>query len=849
MNEDTMKLPLTWLADYVDLEDLDIESLAKVMTMVGLEVEEIRLVGLEMPPGEKHEFKYTGISWPADKFVVAQIDEVMPHPNADRLVLCRVNDGTQEFTVLTGATNLYDYKGTGPLQQPLKVAYAREGAVLYDGHQPGRNLMTLKKMKIRGVESSSMICSEKELGISEAHEGVIILDDDAPTGMPLADYMGDAVFDVDTLPNMVRDASVFGMAREVAAALGKPLREPDASVEMIDPPIEGRAAIEIKDPELNPRFVLGLIEGITVQSSPYWVRRLLNLAGMRPINCIVDATNYVMLELGEPLHAFDYDFLVKRAEGKVPTIITRTAQAGEKLTTLDGVTHQLDPEMELVTDTAGPLSLAGVMGGEESEVNGNTINVLLEGASWNFINIRKTVSKLKISSEAAYRFSRGVHPALAETGVRLALKRMAEWGGGQVAQGLIDNYPNPPADPVVTLSADWVNQSLGTDISADDIADILTRLAFACEVDGNSITAHTPPHRLDISEGLIGRADLLEEISRIYGYDKIPSRRLDQPLPPQIVDTGLIMQETLRDLLVNLGLQELVAYRMTSPEREARRFPPEYDGPYEEYLEIQNPITVERRVMRRSILATMLEIMEYNSNLDHRLAFFEIGPVFLPVAGQQLPDEKLMLSVGLTGLRDQPYWAEGESPWMDFYDLKGIIEGMLAGLHVDNVDYRAAEHPSLHPGKTAKILIGGNMVGVMGELHPLVKANYELNEPPVYLAEIELAPLLDAARILFDVEAVPAYPPVLEDLAVVVDEGVTAAAVEEVIRQGGGDELKQVQLFDIYRGKQVGRGKKSLAFSLTYVAPDRTLTDKDVGKLRKRIITLLDRELGAVLRS
>jgi phenylalanyl-tRNA synthetase beta chain len=568
-----MKIPLSWLNDYVDVDDLDIESLAKLMTMVGLEVEEIRLVGREKPAGEKHEFKYTGISWPANKFVVAQIDEVMPHPNADRLVLCRVNDGTGEIIVLTGAPNLYPYKGIGPLEQPLKVAYAREGAELFDGHQPGRQLMKLKKMKIRGVESSSMICSEKELGISDAHGGVIILDDDAPTGVALVDYMGDAVFDVKTLPNMVRDASVLGMAREVAAVTCRTLREPDLSVEMMGEPIAGRAEIKIEDPELNPRFVLGLVEGVTAQLSPYWVQRRLNLAGMRPINCIVDATNYVMLELGEPLHAFDYDILMERVGGQAPTIITRTAHAGETLTTLDGVQHQLEPEMELVTDAAGPLSIAGVMGGEESEVNGKTRNVLLEGASWNFINIRKTVSKLKINSEASYRFSRGVHPALAEIGVRLALKRMAAWGGGQIAQGLIDHYPNPPDDPVVVLSTSWVNESLGTEIPTQEIADILTRLEFDCRVEDDKITVKTPPHRLDINEGIIGRADLLEEVSRIYGYDKIPSHRLNQPLPRQHDNIQLIMEENLRDLLVNLGLQELIAYRMTSPEREERRFP------------------------------------------------------------------------------------------------------------------------------------------------------------------------------------------------------------------------------------------------------------------------------------
>jgi phenylalanyl-tRNA synthetase beta chain len=294
---------------------------------------------------------------------------------------------------------------------------------------------------------------------------------------------------------MVRDASALGMAREIAAATGKELHYPDDTLEMTGPSIEGKASIEIENPKLNPRFVLGLIEGINVRQSPYWVRRRLNLAGMRPINCIVDATNYVMLELGEPLHAFDYDILVQRAGGNPPTIITRTAKDGEKLKTLDGVEHALDEEMELVTDTAGPLSLAGVMGGEESEVNGETTSVLLEGASWNFINIRKTVSKLKINSEAAYRFSRGIHPALAETGVRLCLKRMQEWGGGKVAQGLIDNYPNPPKDPVVTLSAEWVNHRLGTNIDSEEIADILRSLEFECHVEGVQITAK--PHPID----------------------------------------------------------------------------------------------------------------------------------------------------------------------------------------------------------------------------------------------------------------------------------------------------------------------------------------------------------------
>ncbi|MFN2302540.1 MAG: phenylalanine--tRNA ligase subunit beta, partial [Anaerolineales bacterium] len=774
---------------------------------------------------------------------------VMPHPNADRLVLCRLNDGEQEFIVLTGAPNLYEYKGKGPLPKPLKVAYARQGAQLYDGHQAGWHITTLKPMKIRGVKSSSMICSEKELGISESHEGVIILDDDAPTGTPLVDYMGDAVFTYETLPNMVRDASVIGAAREIAAVTGKTLIYPDDSLNMMGAPIEGRADIKIEDPQLNPRFVLGLIEEVTPQASPYWVQRRLNLAGMRPINCIVDATNYVMLELGEPLHAFDYDILVQRAGGKPPTIITRTAKEGERLTTLDGVQHELDPEMELVTDTAGALSLAGVMGGEESEVHSDSHNILLEGASWNFINIRKTVGKLKMTSEAAYRFSRGIHPSLAEQGVRLCIKRMQEWGGGKIAQGVLDNYPNPPVDPIVEISADWVNDSLGTDMPIQEMVDILRRLEFTCEIEDGVITAKTPPHRLDISEGLVGKADLLEEISRIYGYEKIPSKTLDQPLPPQQANEALMMQEALRDLLVNLGLQELTAYRMTAPEREARRFPSDYQPPEEEYLEIQNPITVDRRVMRRSILATMLEIIEYNSAFSRSLALFEIGPVFLTVVGQQLPEERMMLCIGMTGQRNHPSWQGDQPQVMDFYDLKGVLAGMMQGLHIKDVHYRAGAHPSFHPGKIAEILIGESVIGVMGEIHPLVKANYEMEDAPVYVAELQLAPLIENARILFDVEAVPTYPPVLEDLAVVVDEAITAEQVEAVLQKGGGEYLAKVQLFDIYRGKQVGVGKKSLAFNLTYIAPDRTLTDKEVSKLREKIIFLLGEALDGELRS
>lgn len=357
-----MKVPISWLKDFVDI-NLPLEDLAHRLTLAGLEVEEIRFVGLPMPKigaEDRHEIKVTGIEWDAETIVVAAIYEVMPHPNADRLVLCRLDDGQREHIVLTGAPNLFPYKGKGPLGAlrggPIKVAYAKEGARIYDGHQPGQVLTTLKRAKIRGVDSYSMACSEKELGISEDHEGIIFLDEDAPVGMPLVDYMGDAVFDIAITPNIARDANILGVGREIAAITGQELRMPSFDTPMQGPAIQGRVSIEITEPRVNPRFVLGLVENVEIKPSPYQVQRRLRLAGTRPINNIVDATNYAMLEVGEPLHAFDYDVLLKRAGGKAPRIITRLAEPGERLTTLDDVERQMDAFTVMVTDQSGALA-------------------------------------------------------------------------------------------------------------------------------------------------------------------------------------------------------------------------------------------------------------------------------------------------------------------------------------------------------------------------------------------------------------------------------------------------------------------------------------------------------------
>ncbi|OGO17758.1 MAG: phenylalanine--tRNA ligase subunit beta [Chloroflexi bacterium RBG_16_48_8] len=851
-----MYIPLSWLKDYVEIT-IPVEELVKRLTLAGLEVEELRYVGLPFPDGSGREemegylsphTKISGLSWAPDKIVVGGVLEVMPHPNADRLVLCRLDDGQQEHIVLTGAPNLFPYKGLGLLEKPLKVAYAREGARIFDGHKTNQEWMILKRSKIRGVESYSMACSEKELGISEDHEGIIILDDDASIGTPLVEYMGDAVLDIAISPNIARNTNTLGIAREIAAIIGAPFHPPDYEVPWTGESIEGRVRIEIKVPELNPRFVLGLMEGITIKPSPYWVQRRLRLAAIRPINNIVDATNYAMLAIGEPLHAFDYDVLVERAGGKAPKIITRLAKPGERLMTLDDVDRDLDEFTVLVTDTAGALSIAGVMGGAESEVNENTVNVLLEGAAWDFINIRQTEASQKLTSEASYRFSRGVHPAMAERGVRFCLKMMQQLAGGTIAKGLVDEYPLPPKDPVVEVTPADAERWLGIHLEAWEMAEILKRLEFEVEVKGEHVKAKTPDHRLDIGEGVIGKADLMEEIARIYGYDRIPETQISDTIPPQYGNAKLEREEQIRDLLVRLGLQEVITYRITSEDREGQRFPQDAPKDDRPFLRLANPVTSDRVVMRHSLLASVLEVIERNARIRDRMAIFEVGPVYWVSEGEALPEERDQLVIALTGPREHATWLGADTSPMDFYDLKGLLEVLLDQLKMGERYYLPVEHPSFHPGKSARLILGESPVGVLGELHPLVHERYEFGENPVLAAELDLHSILERIPEAVTMLPVASYPPVLEDLAVVVEEAVAAKDVEDIIRKTGGRVLAGVRLFDLYRGEQIQEGKKSLAYALIYQAPDRTLTDSEVAKVRARIIEQLEKELDAKLR-
>ncbi len=845
-----MKVPLAWLKEYVEIK-LPIEDLAHRLTLAGLEVEEIRYVGLPLPVEKGQETKITGNSWHPAEIVVGEVREVMPHPDADRLVLCRLDDGVQEHTVLTGAPNLFPYKGTGELDPPLKVAYAREGATIIDAYNEGSDIVltTIKRKKIRGVESYSMACSERELGISEEHEGIILLDQDAPTGMALAEYMGDAVLDIAITPNIARAASILGVAREVAAITDVPLKKPALNPVMDGEPIKGKVSIQITDPEDNPRFVLGLIENVEKKPSPYWVQLRLKLAGVRPIDSLVDATNYTMLEIGEPLHAFDYDVLVKRAGGKPPVIGTRRAKKGETLVTLDGIERKLNDFTVLVTDQAGPLSLAGVMGGAESEVSPETKTVLLEGASWNYVNIRQTVSAQGLPSEASYRFERGVHPELAPQGVTRCLDWMQKWTGGTVAQGLVDEYPLPPVDSTVDLSPSDIKRWLGITLTTNEIEELLKKLEFEIKVKGDQLSVKTPPHRLDIGEGMIGKADLMEEIARIYGYDRIPETNLADGLPDQVGNRSLELEEKIRDGLAGLGLQEIVTYRITTPEAESKALPPDLQEEPRNYLEIANPISSDRTVMRRDLLASVLDVLEKNHRVRDRVALFEIGPEFLPAEKKLDIQEQKKLVMCLFGARTHASWQNPDREDMDYYDLKGLIEALLADLHVLGVTYHPDNFPRFHPGKTARLEKDGEVLGILGEIHPQVKHNYRLPDKPVAAAVLDVDVLLKHVDDLYHVEAIPDQPPILEDLALVVDDHVPAQDVERLIQQTGGKTLRGVRLFDVYHGDQLGEGKKSLAYSLVYQDAEKTLTDKEVLAIRNKIVKRLEKELGAQLRS
>ncbi|MER3414968.1 MAG: phenylalanine--tRNA ligase subunit beta [Gemmataceae bacterium] len=829
-----MKVPLSWLRDYVDLDD-DIAGLIERLTLAGLEVTGVRLIGVPPPPGLRLHALERGPVWDRDKVFVAEVVEVHKHPNADRLHLVTVAYGDQIKTVVTGAPNLH----VGDRGQ--KVVLALAGAVLFDGHAQGNVLRELKPAKIRGVLSEGMVCSARELGLGEDHEGILLLDDDAPVGVPLADYLGDIVLDVDVLPNMARCLSLIGIAREVAALTGRPVRLPVWEELEAGPPAETQVHVEIHVPELCRRYLARLISDVRVAAAPMWMQRRLLSAGMRPICNVVDITNYVLLEWGQPLHAFDYDRLVERAGGKTPQICVRLARAGETLRTLDGVERQLAPEHLVIADVLGPIALAGVMGGADTEVTPSTRRVLLEAAHFDPVSIRRTARHFDLPSESSLRFSRGVHPEIVAPASSCAIHLMRRWAGGVVARGTVDQYPAPLPQQVILLPLAEVERLLGLRLSVDEIERLLQSLAFVVHrLDAATLQVTVPPHRLDIQEGV---SDLCEEIARIYGYDRIPATLLADVLPDQQGNLDLTLEDKVRDRLVACGLQEVVTYALTTPEKEAPFVPSPLP-----YVQLANPISAERTVMRQSVVASVLDVLVRNARYENNLRFFEIGKVYLQRPEATFPEEKRRLALAMTGRRFDPFWADPKDlPELDFFDLKGIVEALAADLHVPPLQFRPASFSWLHPGQAAEIRCADTSLGWLGQLHPVWQQRLELPHP-VWILELDLEDLLSLVPARFPFEPLSEYPPVKLDLALVVDETVCQSRLVEAIRAAGGTWLRSVELFDVYRGPSIPAGKKSLAYTLTFQAPDRTLTDEEVARIQAHIVATLEGTVGARLR-
>jgi phenylalanyl-tRNA synthetase beta chain len=838
----TMKVPLNWLRDYVELT-LPVGRLAERLTLAGLELEGVRVLGLPVPAGLRVKPEEAGPVWAPDKIVVARVLKVEKHPNADKLKLVTADYGAKEpRVVVTGAPNI----SVG--ESGRKVILGLPGTVYFDGHVSPKALKELKPSTLRGIPSDSMVMSEFELGISEEHEGVIILEDDVPVGTPLAEFMGDVVLELNVTPNMARCLSLIGVAREVAALTGHTVRLPPHTAEASGEPVEGQVRVEIEDPKLSARYAAMLLKGVTVGPAPGWMQRRLTYAGMRPITNIVDITNYVMLEWGQPLHAFDYDVLVQRAGGRSPVITVRPARTGEVLTTLDKVKRELTPETLVIADTAGPIALAGVMGGAETEVTRQTKSVLLESANFDFVSIRRTMKALNLPSEASARFSRGIHPELVRPAAERAADLMRQYAGAQICRGVVDTYPAPRPPQVVLLTMAEVRHLLGMDMAIEEATRILEALEYGVEREGpEALRVTVPQHRLDVQAGA---ADLIEDLARIHGYDRLPATLMADQLPRQHGNWPLAFEERVRDILVSAGLQEVITYALTTPQNEAPLGLPEAD-----YVTLLNPINEFRRVMRHSVLAGVLEVARENLKHTGDVRLFELGPVFLPREGAKLPDEPRRLAVVLTGRRHAEFWADsasgtanGAGQTLDFFDLKGVIGALAADLHLTEVTYRPSQAKYLHPGRAADLVVAGKPVGGFGQMHPRVAEAYGLGDRDVLAGELDVEALQAAVPARYAYTPVPRFPAALRDIAVVVDEAVTAERVVEEIRAAGGELLRDVRLFDLYRGGSIPPGTKSLAYALTYQAADRTLTDKEVDRAHRKIEDRLKHVLKAQIR-
>jgi len=798
-----MKVSLKWLQEYVDIA-LPPADLAGRLTMAGSEVKGIQVTG----------------GW--ENIVVGQITAVSPHPNADRLRLTTIDLGSEQHTVVCGAPNL----NCGD-----KVAFAHINAQLTDPHSG--KLFRLKPAKIRGVISSGMACSEKELGISDNYEGIMILPDEAPLGMPLADYLGDSIFDLDITPNRPDCLSVIGIARETAALTGQSLHIAGVEYEEAGASIDQQVSVEIDAPDLCPRYCASLIRGIKLAPSPPWLQRRLTSYGIRPINNIVDITNYVMLEYGQPLHAFDYE----RLKGK--KIIVRRADAGEVIVTLDNVARPLSSDMLVIADEGRAVAIAGVMGGANSEVTGVTGSVLLEAASFNPASIHHTGNVLRLPSEARVRFERGISPELALPALRRATQLIIQLAGGEAAQGLIDVYPGKQERLPIRLTTGMVKRLLGVTFNLDQIAGALASLGFDCKVTASEVLVTPPYWRSDINL----EVDLVEEVARINGYDKIPATMLGQPLPRHNPEPMLDLKQRVRQSLTGYGFQEVITYSLTSLEKLGKLLP----GAGEVKpvpLRLANPMTADQEYLRPNLRPNLLVALEANRRHENGgIKLFELGKVYLP-RPNDLPGEPEVLCGILSGPRQERSWL-GDGEPVDFFDAKGVMESLFSQLGVD-ADFKEGSDKGLHPRRQASIVIAGSNVGIVGEVHSKVLEAFEISEP-AYLFEIDLTACLPFTVSHKVFEPVPRFPAMVRDIALVVDSGVSHQRVQDIIKSF--PLVARVGIFDVYTGEQVPPGKKSLAYRITFQSSTHTLTDEEVDKVQREILDRLSGELGASLRS
>jgi len=829
-----MKIPYSWLREYCD-PGVEPGQLAERLAMTGTEVERVGSIG---PPS-------------AEGFVVGRVLAAEPHPNADRLRVCRLDTGDGERTVVCGAANV---------AAGQTVAVALPGATLPGGQRIG-------EAKLRGVRSAGMICASGELGLGEGPPGILVLEDDglAP-GTPLGEVLpiAEPVLELEVTPNRVDCFGVYGVAREVHAISAAPLAvEPWAE----DAPAEGQGRVEdyasvaVEAPDLCPRFTARVFTEVTVGPSPAWLQARLAAAGQRSINNVVDVTNYVMLLTAQPLHAFDLD--------RVPdgALSVRTAVDGETMTTLDGIERRFDAEAVLVCDREGPSGIAGVMGGQSSEVSAETTRVLLEVANWNGTSILRTSRVLGLRSEASSRFEKQLHPDLCLRAQRIASRLLVELCGAKLVPGTIDVAAEIPAPRKLVLRGERVEGLLGMPIARDDQLVYLERLGFGVEADGEDLEVTVPPDRhYDVTR----EVDLIEEVGRVYGLDE----HLPSTLPAVAGRVGgLSREQRLRrraeDAMRDLGCDEIVGWSFTDP-GEAERLRIGLDDPRADPVRISNPLSEDQSVMRTNVLGSLLDVAQRNlARGSDRLTLFESARVYLktppmglkpthsdgnrptgPFFGEFVgergapgwePHRICCLAVGPMTTKS---WRGGEEP-ADFFAMKALLEA-LAGQLGAELAFAPAQEPFLHPGRTARVTADGDPTGWIGELHPLVARAWDIGAGAAF--EVDLAPIVAAAVAGEEAfEDVTTFPAVYQDLAVVVPSAVAATELRQAVLAGGGELLRSADVFDLYEGEQVGEGRKSVALRLEFRATDRTLADDEVAPLRAAIETELGK-IGGELR-